>query len=138
MIIKKYTGKTEAEATEAAKKELGSGLVIMNTKKFAAWLNKYVWQMGRDCISSNTKIEFASAAMRRTFCRLLQNRVCSICTIVVHITGASCQRSSWRRISGFSVSSTASVWCSNRYSLPPNAFLNSCTFCPIIDRNGAT
>lgn len=33
MIIKKYTGKTEAEATEAAKKELGSGLVIMNVKE---------------------------------------------------------------------------------------------------------
>ena len=30
MIIKKFTGKTEAEATEAAKKELGSTLVIMN------------------------------------------------------------------------------------------------------------
>ena len=59
-------------------------------------------------------------------------------TIFAILTGASCQRSSWRRTSGFSVSSTASVWCSNRYSLPPNAFLNSCTFCPIIDRNGAT
>ena len=33
MIIKKYTGKTEAEATEAAKKELGSGLVIMNVRE---------------------------------------------------------------------------------------------------------
>lgn len=32
MIIKKYTGKTEAEATEAAKKELGSGLVIKECK----------------------------------------------------------------------------------------------------------
>ena len=33
MIIKKYTGKTEAEATEAAKKERGSGLVIMNVRE---------------------------------------------------------------------------------------------------------
>lgn len=33
MIIKKYTGKTEAEATEAAKKELGNGIVIMNVKE---------------------------------------------------------------------------------------------------------
>ena len=33
MIIKKFTGKTEAEATEAAKKELGHGLVIMNVRE---------------------------------------------------------------------------------------------------------
>ena len=33
MIIKKFTGKTEAEATEAAKKELGDGLVIMNVRE---------------------------------------------------------------------------------------------------------
>ena len=33
MIIKKYMGKTEAEATEAAKKELGNGIVIMNVKE---------------------------------------------------------------------------------------------------------
>jgi len=33
MIIKKYTGKTEAEAAEAAKKELGNGIVIMNVKE---------------------------------------------------------------------------------------------------------
>ncbi len=33
MIIKKYTGKTEAEATEAAKKELGNCIVIMNVKE---------------------------------------------------------------------------------------------------------
>ncbi|MCM1120348.1 MAG: flagellar biosynthesis protein FlhF [bacterium] len=33
MIIKKFTGKTEAEATEAAKKELGSGVVIMNVRQ---------------------------------------------------------------------------------------------------------
>lgn len=32
MIIKKFVGKTEEEATEAAKKELGSGLVVMNVK----------------------------------------------------------------------------------------------------------
>jgi len=32
MIIKKFVGKTEAEATEAAKKELGSGVVVMNVK----------------------------------------------------------------------------------------------------------
>ena len=32
MIIKKFMGKTEAEATEAAKKELGNGLVIMNVR----------------------------------------------------------------------------------------------------------
>lgn len=33
MIIKNFTGKTEAEATEAAKKELGSTLVIMNVRE---------------------------------------------------------------------------------------------------------
>ena len=33
MIIKKFTGKTEEEATEAAKKELGTGLVIMNVRE---------------------------------------------------------------------------------------------------------
>ncbi|MCI8528627.1 MAG: flagellar biosynthesis protein FlhF [Lachnospiraceae bacterium] len=32
MIIKKFTGKTEEDAVEAAKKELGSGVVIMNVK----------------------------------------------------------------------------------------------------------
>lgn len=32
MIIKKFVGKTEEEATEAAKKELGTGLVVMNVK----------------------------------------------------------------------------------------------------------
>ena len=32
MIIKKFVGKTEEEAVEAAKKELGSGVVIMNVK----------------------------------------------------------------------------------------------------------
>lgn len=32
MIIKKFVGKTEEEATEAARKELGGGVVIMNVK----------------------------------------------------------------------------------------------------------
>lgn len=32
MIIKKFLGKTEEEAVEAAKKELGSGIVIMNVR----------------------------------------------------------------------------------------------------------
>ncbi|MCM1057593.1 MAG: flagellar biosynthesis protein FlhF [Firmicutes bacterium] len=32
MIIKKFVGKTEEEATEAARKELGNGLVVMNVK----------------------------------------------------------------------------------------------------------
>lgn len=32
MIIKKFTGKTENEAMEAARKELGSGVVLMNVK----------------------------------------------------------------------------------------------------------
>ena len=32
MIINKYLGKTEEEAEEPAKKELGSGIVIMNVK----------------------------------------------------------------------------------------------------------
>ncbi len=32
MIIKKYQGKTEAEAMENAKKELGEGVVLMNVK----------------------------------------------------------------------------------------------------------
>lgn len=33
MIIKKFTGKTEAEATAAAQKELGDGVVIMNVRQ---------------------------------------------------------------------------------------------------------
>jgi flagellar biosynthesis protein FlhF len=33
MIIKKFQGKSESEATEAAKKELGNGVVIMNVKE---------------------------------------------------------------------------------------------------------
>lgn len=33
MIIKKFQGKTENEAIEAAKKELGSGVVVMNVKE---------------------------------------------------------------------------------------------------------
>jgi len=33
MIIKKFIGKTEAEAIEAAKKELGSNVVVMNVKE---------------------------------------------------------------------------------------------------------
>lgn len=33
MIIKKFTGRTEAEATEAAQKELGSGVVIMSVRQ---------------------------------------------------------------------------------------------------------
>ena len=33
MIIKKFQGKSEMEATEAAKKELGSGVVVMNVKE---------------------------------------------------------------------------------------------------------
>ena len=32
MIIIKFVGKTEEEAQEAAKKELGSGIVIMNVR----------------------------------------------------------------------------------------------------------
>ena len=32
MIIKKFTGKNEEEATALARKELGSGVVIMNVK----------------------------------------------------------------------------------------------------------
>ncbi len=32
MIIKKYTGKTEKEALDAAKKELGDGVVVMNVR----------------------------------------------------------------------------------------------------------
>ena len=32
MIIKKFQGKTEAEAVASAKKELGSNVVIMNVK----------------------------------------------------------------------------------------------------------
>ena len=32
MIIKKFLGKTEEEAVENAKKELGTGIVIMNVK----------------------------------------------------------------------------------------------------------
>jgi len=48
MIIKKFLGKTEEEAVEAAKKELGAGVVIMNVKSvkrkglFAAMRSKLV------------------------------------------------------------------------------------------------
>ena len=34
MIIKKYQGKNESEATELAKKELGESVVIMNVRTF--------------------------------------------------------------------------------------------------------
>ena len=33
MVIKKFLGKTEEEAVEAAKKELGDGIVIMNVRQ---------------------------------------------------------------------------------------------------------
>ena len=36
MIIKKFIGKTEEEATAAARKELGNGVVIMNVKQVKA------------------------------------------------------------------------------------------------------
>ena len=36
MIIKKFTGKTEEDAINAAKKELGEGIVIMNVKQVKA------------------------------------------------------------------------------------------------------
>ena len=36
MIIKKFVAKTEDEATEAAKKELGNGVVIMNVREVKA------------------------------------------------------------------------------------------------------
>ncbi len=48
MIIKKFLGKTEEEAVEAAKKELGNGVVIMNVKNvkrkgiFAAFRSRLV------------------------------------------------------------------------------------------------
>ncbi len=48
MIIKKFVGKTEEEAVEAAKKELGDGIVIMNVKNvkrkglFSAFHSKQV------------------------------------------------------------------------------------------------
>lgn len=48
MIIKKFTGKTEEDAINAAKKELGEGIVIMNVKQvkakglFAAFRKKLV------------------------------------------------------------------------------------------------
>lgn len=48
MIIKKFQGKTEEEAVEAAKKELGEGIVIMNVKNvkrkglFALFMAKMV------------------------------------------------------------------------------------------------
>lgn len=48
MIIKKFQGKTEEEAVEAAKKELGNGIVIMNVRSvkpkgfFAAFRSKPV------------------------------------------------------------------------------------------------
>ena len=41
MIIKKFTGKTEKEATDAAKKELGDGIVIMNVRNVKKKVGKY-------------------------------------------------------------------------------------------------
>ena len=43
MVIKKFTGRTENEAVELAKKELGNGIVIMNVrivkkKGISGWL----------------------------------------------------------------------------------------------------
>ena len=45
MIIKKFQGKTEEDATALAKKELGNSVVIMNVrsvkkKGFLAWFKK--------------------------------------------------------------------------------------------------
>ena len=36
MIIKKYVGKTEEEATEQAQKELGSNVVVLNVRSTKA------------------------------------------------------------------------------------------------------
>ena len=36
MIIKKFIAKTEEEATQAARKELGDGIVVMNVKSVKA------------------------------------------------------------------------------------------------------
>ena len=46
MIIKKYTAKTEKEAIEAAKKELGENIVIMNVKnaKKKGKVDTYGWR----------------------------------------------------------------------------------------------
>lgn len=45
MIIKKFTGKTESDAVEAAKKELGSGVVTMNVKTVKA-KGLFAWLFG--------------------------------------------------------------------------------------------
>ena len=42
MIIKKFQGKTEDEAVEAAKRELGSNVVILNVKSVKKILRKIV------------------------------------------------------------------------------------------------
>lgn len=44
MIIKKFQGKTEEEAIEAAKKELGEGIVIMNVKSVKPKGIRVLWQ----------------------------------------------------------------------------------------------
>lgn len=53
MIIKKFTGKNEAEATEAAKKELGDTLVIMNVR--------YVKAKGPFSFLKKKKVEVTAA-----------------------------------------------------------------------------
>ena len=65
MIIRKFTGKTEAEATEAAKKELGSGLVIMNVRE--------VKKKGLFSFLSPKQIEVTAALEDETPQRLVGN-----------------------------------------------------------------
>ncbi len=61
MIIKKFTGKTETEATEAAKKELGSNLVIMNVRE--------VKKKGLFAFLSPKQIEVTAALEEETLSR---------------------------------------------------------------------
>ena len=47
MIIKKFQGKTEEEAIEAAKKELGVNVVVMNVKNVLTKKNALQVRIGR-------------------------------------------------------------------------------------------
>ena len=53
MIIMKFVGKTEEDAVESAKKELGSGVVIMNVKR--------VKQKGLAALFRSTQVEVTAA-----------------------------------------------------------------------------
>lgn len=65
MIIKKFTGKTESEAVEAAKKELGSGVVTMNVKTVKG-KGLFAWLFGVKLVEVTVALEEESDGLRST------------------------------------------------------------------------